>query len=96
VRISVRDESRSGLINPCRRRVVMKGVKAVYKKQYKYKSLWLYGIAEPLTGETFFEELPELDREIFQGFINRFSEKHEHCSQYYYRGQITVSHFAED
>jgi len=57
----------------------MKGVKAVYKKQYKYKSLWLYGIAEPLTGETFFEELPKLNREIFQSFMNRFSEKHKHC-----------------
>jgi len=57
----------------------MKGVKPVCKKQYNFKSLWLYGIAEPLTGETFFEELPKLNREIFQGFINRFSEKHKHC-----------------
>ena len=79
MRISDQDESRSGLINPCGRRVVMKGVKAVYKKQYKYRSLRLYGIAEPLTGETFSEELPKLNREIFQGFINRFSEKHKHC-----------------
>jgi hypothetical protein len=73
----------------------MKGVKAVYKKQYKYKSLWLYGIAEPLTGETFSEELPKLNREIFQSFMNRFSEKHKHCSQYYYCRQIAVSHFTE-
>ena len=57
----------------------MKGVKPVCKRQYNFKSLRLYGIAEPLTGETFFEELPELNREIFQGFINRFSEKHKHC-----------------
>ncbi len=79
MRIFIQDESMSGLINVCRRRVVMKGVKAVYKKQYKYKSLRLYGIAEPLSGETFSEELPELNREIFQGFMNRFSEKHKHC-----------------
>jgi len=74
----------------------MKGVKPVCKKQYNFKSLWLYGIAGPLTGETFFEELPELNREIFQSFTDRFSEKHKHCSQYYYCGQIPLSHFTED
>jgi hypothetical protein len=27
--------------------------------------------------------------------MNRFSEKHKHCSQYYYCRQIAVSHFTE-
>jgi transposase len=79
VRIFVQDESRFGLISICRRRIVMKGVRAICKKQYDYKSLWLFGVAEPLTGESFFTEFPKLNRENFQIFINRFSEKHKHC-----------------
>jgi hypothetical protein len=79
VRIFVQDESRFGLISVLRRRIVCKGIKPVCKKQYNFKSLWIYGIAEPLTGETFFAESPGLNKENFETFISMFSKRHKHC-----------------
>jgi transposase len=57
----------------------MKGVNPVYKKQYDYRYLWLYGIVEPLTGESYFEKFSELNMKNYQDFINIFSRKHKHC-----------------
>ena len=39
----------------------------------------LYGIAEPLTGESFSEKYPRLNMNNFQDFMNRFAEKYKHC-----------------
>lgn len=39
----------------------------------RYDSSWLFGAAEPATGESFFFEMPALDSICFQAFLNEFS-----------------------
>ena len=39
----------------------------------RYKYLWMFGAAEPATGESFFLEMPALDSPCFQAFLNEFS-----------------------
>ena len=48
-------------------------------KQYDYRYLWLYGITEPLSGESFFRQYPALNMNNFQDFIRKFSAEHKHC-----------------
>ena len=39
---------------------------------YRFESLYLYGAVEPLTGASFFLELPALNTETFQLFLDHF------------------------
>lgn len=55
-RFWLQDESRFGLKTVTRRRVTSRGVRPVSKVQWQFEAYWLYGLAEPLTGETFFLE----------------------------------------
>lgn len=56
-----------------RRRITGKGVKPVGRVQHKFDSFYLYGAVEPATGESFFLELPRLNAQNFQVFLNEFS-----------------------
>jgi transposase len=67
------DESRLGLMTTLRRRVTLKGVKPLALCQHEFDNLYLYGAVEPLTGESIFLELPFLDTENFQRFIDYFA-----------------------
>lgn len=42
----------------------------------RYESYWLYGAVEPTTGDSLFLELPALDPECFQGFLNEFARSY--------------------
>ena len=42
--------------------------------QWKFEAFYRYGAVEPLTGESFFLELPYLNRVCFQAFLNEFSK----------------------
>jgi len=42
--------------------------------QWKFEAFYLYGAVEPLTGESFFLELPYLNSVYFQAFVNEFSQ----------------------
>jgi len=42
--------------------------------QWKFEAFYLYGAVEPLTGESFFLELPYLNSVCFQAFVNEFSQ----------------------
>jgi hypothetical protein len=39
----------------------------------RYEYFWFYGAVEPLSGESFFLELPALDTPCFQAFLDEFS-----------------------
>lgn len=39
----------------------------------RYEYTWLYGAAEPATGESIFYEMPALDSKCFQAFLDEFS-----------------------
>jgi hypothetical protein len=43
------------------RLLTLKGVKPKGKVQWDFQALWLYGLVEPLTGESFFYEFCHLD-----------------------------------
>ncbi|HAG85534.1 MAG TPA: hypothetical protein DCL61_31430 [Cyanobacteria bacterium UBA12227] len=54
------DESRMGLHTMRGRLLTLKGVKPKGKVQWNFQALWLYGLVEPLTGDSFFYEFCHL------------------------------------
>lgn len=74
VRLFVQDEARFGLHEGMTRRfVTAPGVKPHQLVLPRYEYFWLFGAAEPTTGESIFFEMPALDSACFQAFINEFS-----------------------
>lgn len=69
----VEDESRFGLMSKVRRRITLKGVKPIQKVQHSFENYYLYGAVEPISGEGFFLEMPNLDSDCFQIFLDHFS-----------------------
>ncbi len=68
------DESRFGLLTVRRRRLTAYGVQPVGVVQHVFEWFYVYGAVEPTTGERFFLELPHLNAESFQLFVNAFAE----------------------
>lgn len=56
-----------------RHRITARGVQPVWPAAYCFENLYLYGAVEPLTGHSFFLELPSLNAEAFQLFLNHFT-----------------------
>lgn len=74
VRLFVQDEARFGLHEGITRRfITAPGVKPHQVVLPRYEYFWLFGATEPVTGESFFLEMPALDSACFQVFINEFS-----------------------
>jgi len=71
------DESRFGLLPVQRRKITFKGVKPISHYQHEFKSYYLYGAVEPLTGEHFFLEFPSLDTACFQAYLDEFSKAYK-------------------
>lgn len=74
VKVFSYDESHVGLIP--RRRITLAGVKPVGKFQYTSDSYYLYRAIEPLTGESFILEMPYLNSECFQIYLEEFSKNY--------------------
>ncbi len=56
------------------RRITLPGVKPVASINYTFENLYLYGAVEPITGESFFLEMPWLNSVCFQIFIQQLAE----------------------
>ena len=69
----MQDESRCGLLPILRRRLTARGVQPLLPAAYHFESLYLYGAVEPLTGQSFFRELPTLNAQGFQLFLDHFA-----------------------
>jgi transposase len=67
------DESRFGLRTIRRRRLTARGVQPVGTVQHVFKWFYVYGAVEPTTGARFFLELPYLNAEMFQLFVDGFA-----------------------
>jgi transposase len=67
------DESRFGLLTIRRRRLTARGIQPVGAVQHVFEWFYVYGAVEPTTGERFFLELPYLNAEGFQIFIDAFA-----------------------
>jgi transposase len=74
VRVFSQDESRFGLLTVRRRRLTASGAQPVGPVQHVFDWFYVYGAVAPATGERFFLELPYLNAETFQLFINAFAE----------------------
>ena len=57
-----------------RRRLTARGVQPVGAVQHVFEWWYVYGTVEPTTGDRFFLELPYLNAEGFQIFVNAFAE----------------------
>lgn len=73
IRLFSFDESRFGLITVKRRRITLKGIKALGKMQTVYKYYWLYGAFDILSGESFYWEFNRMNKLNCQHFINKLS-----------------------
>jgi hypothetical protein len=76
IRYFAEDESRFGLKTIEGRRITLKGVKPSGDWQWQFKAFWLYGVVEPLTGESFFWEFSHVDAECYQEFLKEFAASH--------------------
>ena len=56
-----------------RRRITARGVQPLLPATYRFESLYLYGAVEPVTGASFFLELPLLNTQGFQLFLDHFA-----------------------
>ena len=74
VRLFCQDESRCGILPVSSRRITLSGIKPIATVDYTFESLYLYGAVEPITGESFFLEMPWLNSVCFQLFIDKFAE----------------------
>ncbi len=74
MRLWVEDETRIGLMPIHRRRITAKGVRPLISSEIKREYEYLFGMIEPLTGKDFMMELPRLDTDTMQVFIDEFEK----------------------
>jgi len=74
VRLWVEDETRIGLMPIHRRRITAKGVRPLISSEIKREYEYLFGMIEPLTGKDFMMEMPRLDTDTMQVFIDEFEK----------------------
>ena len=74
IRFWCEEETRIGLKTITGRKITARGVKPIGVDQWQFKATYLYGIIEPLTGESFFWEFSHLNTDCFQIFLNLVSE----------------------
>jgi transposase len=73
VRVFAQDETRIGLLPIIRRRITACGVQPVMTVTHTFQNFYLYGAVEPTTGESFFLELPSLNGQTFQVWLDGFA-----------------------
>lgn len=77
LRLWVEDETRIGLMPIHRRRITLKGVRPLISSEIVREYEYLFGLIEPLTGKSFMLELPTLDTEMMQLFMDQFAKEDE-------------------
>ncbi len=73
IKVFSQDESRCGLLTVRRRRLTARGVQPLGTIQHAFDWFYVYGAVAPTTGESFFFELPNLNRINFQVFLDEFA-----------------------
>lgn len=75
LRLWVEDETRIGLMPISRRRITNKGVRPLISSSIEREYEYLFGMIEPETGKDFMLELPTLDTEMMQIFMDEFGKQ---------------------
>ncbi len=78
IRYWCQDETRIGLKTIPGKLITACGVKPKGLYQWLFEYLWLYGLVEPLTGDSFFYEFSHLDTACFEKFLELFSQAYPH------------------
>jgi transposase len=73
VKVFAQDEPRLGLLPLIRRRITACGVQPLATVTHTFDNFYLYGAVEPTTGASFFLELPYLNSQTFQGWLDGFA-----------------------
>lgn len=73
LKVFAQDETRLGLLPVIRRRITACGVQPIATVRYTFDSFYLYGAVEPTTGASFFLELPGLNTDLFQVWVDGFA-----------------------
>jgi transposase len=73
VRVFRQDECRVGLLTVRRRRLTASGVQPIGSVQHVFEWFYVYGAVAPTTGERFFLELPYVNADSFQLFVDEFA-----------------------
>ena len=76
IRYWCEDESRFGLKTIERTKITAKGVQPVGVSQWVFKTVWLDGIVERVSGEYVLWEFSHLDSVCFEAFLNYFSQQY--------------------
>jgi hypothetical protein len=74
VHIFSQDENRFGLLTVRCRRLTASGVQLVGTVQHAFEWVYVDGVVGPTTGDRFFMELPYLNAEMFQLFVDVFAQ----------------------
>ena len=75
MRLWTQDETRLGLMPIHRKRITAKGIQPIISSEIKREYEYLFGMIEPLTGKDFMLELPTLDTEMMQIFMDEFGKQ---------------------
>jgi transposase len=73
LKVFAQDETRLGLRPIVRRRITACGVQPIATVTHTVDSFYLYGAVEPTTGASFFLELPHLNTQMFQVWVDGFA-----------------------
>jgi transposase len=73
VKVFAQDETRIGLLPLVRHRLTACGVQPIAPVGHRFDNFYLVGAVEPLTGESFFLELPTLNTQTFQLWLEGFA-----------------------
>lgn len=64
------------MISLVAKKLTARGIQPVGIEQWCFDYLWLYGLVEPQTGESFFHEFSHVDGICFQVCLELFSQQH--------------------
>jgi putative transposase len=74
VKVFAQDETRLGLQPIIRHRITACGVQPVATVWQRFENFYLFGAVEPMTGDSFFLELPLLNSAMFQLWLDDFAQ----------------------
>ncbi|MCF2145997.1 IS630 family transposase [Desmonostoc muscorum LEGE 12446] len=69
------DETRVGLKTLTGKVITAPGVKPTVAVKWERENFWIYGAIEPLTGQHFQQEYPQLNGDYFQQFLDWLSQQ---------------------
>jgi hypothetical protein len=71
------DETRVGLLPIHRKRITGKAIRPLISSEIRREYYYLFGMIEPLTGKSLMLELPDLETETMQIFMDEFGKEDE-------------------